>query len=404
MPALQPTPYAPLPYNRALYGNLAHLLCSWVNPLITAVTGFLVFAIARRLGLTAGWAVAAAFAYGVASPAAAFARFDYAQPLAALALTVAVWALMEVRSGIRVGRMLVAWVAVSALVVTRLELGLLLVWIGPWLLVEAYRRRARAVLLVLAVVAACAIVTVTAYLWIDPQAGRVFLARGLRALRLFRTPWSGGIYGILGVLLSPGRGLLVYFPLAWIAVPGLVRLVRERQPFGPLASGIVVTAVVFYGSYRGWWGGWTWGPRYLVPILPLVAVGAAFWASRRGRAGRTLFGGLAALGVVAAWNGIVMDFVLYYRWMHRALQLRERSGTFFDWNASPLVSGWAMLKTTPVDLLLLRMGEFGGVAGAVAAAFIAAALLATLVWTVRRIRAELSSLGGSELPVRARTS
>ena len=85
VPSLQEIPYNPsLPYNPALYSNLPYLLCSWLNPLITAITGCLVFRLARLLGLTPRWAVAAALAYGVASPAAAYARFDFAQPLAGL--------------------------------------------------------------------------------------------------------------------------------------------------------------------------------------------------------------------------------------------------------------------------------------------------------------------------------
>jgi hypothetical protein len=80
VPSLQEIPYDPsLRYNPALYSNLPYLLCSWLNSLITAVTGCLVFRLALLLGLTARVATAAALAYGVASPAAAYARFDFAQ-------------------------------------------------------------------------------------------------------------------------------------------------------------------------------------------------------------------------------------------------------------------------------------------------------------------------------------
>ena len=39
---------------------------------------------------------------------------------------------------------------------------------------------------------------------------------------------------------------------------------------------------LFYGSYTVWWGGHTYGPRYMLDVLPLlVPVAAAFVSSLR---------------------------------------------------------------------------------------------------------------------------
>jgi hypothetical protein len=89
--------------------------------------------------------------------------------------------------------------------------------------------------------------------------------------------------GLAGLFLSPGRGLLIYTPVALFALCA----------FLPSASGerhrhnaLLVTAVVFIvldalviSRWRIWWGGYCWGPRLLTELIPplilLMAIGAA---------------------------------------------------------------------------------------------------------------------------------
>src|SRR5205823_1591862 len=90
-PGWRATPYnASVPFNPALYSNPAYLLCSILNPLITAATACLVFRAGRLLGLRRDLAVLAGLAYAFGSPAAAYARYDFAQPLATLTLIAAI--------------------------------------------------------------------------------------------------------------------------------------------------------------------------------------------------------------------------------------------------------------------------------------------------------------------------
>jgi hypothetical protein len=392
IPSLQLTPYDPaVPYNRELYSNLPYLLCSWVNPLVTALTGMLVFAIARRLGLTRGWAVAAALAYGLASPATVYARFDFSQPLAGLALTAAVWGLIETRGGGRLGPLLLAGAGLSVTIATRAELSVLIAWISVWLLVHARAGGRRTAVTAVCVVATAVIAAVAFHFWLNHLRFGDWSRTGYAAPTVLFTA-AGAPQRALGLLLSPGRGVLLFFPLAWLAVPGLVRLVRERQAAGSLFSGLMVFGLALYASYRVWWGGWNWGPRFLLPLLPLLSLAATFWAFRGGRARATFFAGLAALGFVIAWNGMLFDFVLYYHWVQTTMGLNDTAATHFRWAASPLVSGWRFLPTTSVDLLLLKMGKFGG-PGTVAAVLVASPLLAALAWSGLRIRAELREPG-----------
>jgi len=101
---------------------------------------------------------------------------------------------------------------------------------------------------------------------------------------------DGGFFGI-GVpspstaleLLFSARGLLTIAPVAAAGAYGLVLLHRRcGQRAEALLAGAVALAYLVYDS--GYWtpfGGGTPGPRFLIPILPFLALGlAAAWRAR----------------------------------------------------------------------------------------------------------------------------
>jgi hypothetical protein len=200
---------------------------------------------------------------------------------------------------------------------------------------------------------------------------------------------------VIGLLASPEVGLLFFCPLAWLALPGLVRLIKERNPASALFAGIIGGALVLYGSYGGGWrGGWSWGPRFLLPVVPLLILASAFWAFRAcgggRRGGRTLFLTLGALGVVVTWTAILADPVLYLAWIQRpvgfAARLGQLGATDFRLMASPLVTGWAFLWVAPMDLPLVILWRAGRVAAFLVWLVATLGVAAGLAWAGYRIR------------------
>jgi len=107
--------------------------------------------------------------------------------------------------------------------------------------------------------------------------------------------------GLVVLLLSPGKSLLVWAsPLALAAV----RLRRLWQEDRGLAAGLLTSttiALVFYGSYLFPEGGYAHGPRHLVPLLPLLLLPAAHPAPRPpARASLVLCGAAGAAIALAA--------------------------------------------------------------------------------------------------------
>ena len=77
--------------------------------------------------------------------------------------------------------------------------------------------------------------------------------------------------GFVGLLVSPNRGLLIFSPIVLLAALGIRPALaqRWRSPLIWCLAAAVVQYLV-YGSYAVWWGGHTYGPRYLTDLLPLL--------------------------------------------------------------------------------------------------------------------------------------
>ncbi|MGH2544467.1 MAG: hypothetical protein ACRDIB_16875, partial [Ardenticatenaceae bacterium] len=117
--------------------------------------------------------------------------------------------------------------------------------------------------------------------------------------------------GILGLTVSPGRGLLWYTPWLPFALVGARRLWRRDPVIPLLVLGSALLYVLLYGKWYLWSGGFAWGPRFLVPLLPLLAFLVApllIRPGRSGRSGKSLLWATALLGVLINLVGVLWDF------------------------------------------------------------------------------------------------
>jgi hypothetical protein len=102
----------------------------------------------------------------------------------------------------------------------------------------------------------------------------------------------GGWEGVLGLLVSPGFGILLYFPpviLVPFAIRGLIRK-KESRHIAFLVVYVSVATLLFFGTLSydepvSWSGAFAWGPRYMILLLPffVVALGSLLRALGRRR-------------------------------------------------------------------------------------------------------------------------
>ena len=97
-----------------------------------------------------------------------------------------------------------------------------------------------------------------------------FLTKGA-AFGVFRLPSLEAIYGIS---VSSYRGLFYFAPVLIMAIGGAILWFRQGDDRRDLL-GIVLIFVTFFiinSSFNGWEGGFAIGARYLVPVIPLLAL------------------------------------------------------------------------------------------------------------------------------------
>ena len=89
--------------------------------------------------------------------------------------------------------------------------------------------------------------------------------------------------GFLGQIFDFEAGLIWYAPILLVAVAGMRRLFQRSPPTFWLAVLGAALPLVFYARFDNWAGNISWGPRFLLPSVPLVALGLApRWQDWRG--------------------------------------------------------------------------------------------------------------------------
>jgi hypothetical protein len=224
--------------------------------LYTALTVAVVYLLALSLGSDDMGAWVAAITYGFSTIALAYTRDFYADPL--LALLTALGLLLSFRQ--RATWMILS---VTALAVLAKPTG---VTLGPILSVYLLLKTRRFWFSLLPGIGSA--VGLTLY----------FLYNSYRFgnFRTFGQPWKFSIsflpQGVVGLLVSPGAGLLWFCPCVLLSVVAF-RQIKIRRLEAWTIIAMAVASLVLHSLWREWNGGWSWGPRLLLPVLPgLVAL------------------------------------------------------------------------------------------------------------------------------------
>ncbi|MCC6629365.1 MAG: phospholipid carrier-dependent glycosyltransferase [Chloroflexi bacterium] len=155
----------------------------------------------------------------------------------------------------------------------------------------------------------------------------------------FTTPLYVGLYGLL---VSSGKSVFLYSPIVVLAVPGLVFLWRQRPAEAVLVGSLSLVTLLYYSVWWAWYGGWSWGPRFLVPLLPflVLAAGAALAARRWARWAAVP---LALAGVGVQVLGALVDFNAYIDGITGGNPALEERYLFLPW-LSPLIGHARFLR------------------------------------------------------------
>jgi hypothetical protein len=286
------------------YALAGYAGASFFMALLGVAVAWQVRALVRDAVGSEGLAEAAGWIAGASPPLLHFAGLVFTEVPAALGLTVALRCALDTGSRARaiagglvlaalpwlnVRYAILAAIVLAAAIARRPEPRRVAAWIAPGI----------------ASAIALALFHHAIYGFFDPR--RVYGRRPEFALDVVPT-------GLPGLLLDQEFGLLVYAPVFALAGPGLVRLAR-RRPLPAVVSGALVVAVIAVAAaWPMWRGGFNPPARFLLPVLPALAVGVAAWLGR----GLSFPG--AMLIAWGLWTGLAGT-------ADRGLVHRDRDGT-----------------------------------------------------------------------------
>lgn len=247
-----------------------------LNPLLTALTAVLLYLLVRQMGYAQHVSTGVALIYGLATLAWPYTRTFFREPLLGLLWTAALWAFnrwWETQRPLALTACLGLLLLAGTAKLT--SLAVLPVYIViTWWRVPSEQRRVMAALFI-----------------------TLLILGGLLLVAMFRvrnqplTSIMGAILNyqlgpalqrVYGLLISPGKGLFLYSPVLLASLMGFWRF-RQRRPVEAfIAGGTLLALLGLYSSLIDWYGGVAWGPRFLVPALPLLVLPLAeVLASRR---------------------------------------------------------------------------------------------------------------------------
>lgn len=118
--------------------------------------------------------------------------------------------------------------------------------------------------------------------------------------------------GLLGLWLDQEFGLLSYSPVYLFSILGLAWLVRDKR------YGLVLALALVFGSvylpaaaYGAWWGGLSYPSRFLLVVLPLLAIPTGYlMANARAHAIKIGFYVFSSLSIAIAMVGLLNPLLL----------------------------------------------------------------------------------------------
>jgi len=376
----------PLLPERVSPAAVAFPLACATNALICAAIGALFFALARRLGYGRRPAIAGALIVGTTTIVAAYSKSFFSEPLVALSLLGAAGALvgpldrppspsctgnMPVLPGrwFRVG----AWLAMAIL--TRLD-NVVIVPVflaGLWLGVGSPKDRQdacstgrREALGGTALFALPLLLSALFILWTNYLRSGRFQLSGYGG-ETFSTSFLSGLFGLL---FSPSHGVFWFSPPLAMALAYVVHFHRRHSRLCFVIFATVAVKLFVFAKWWNWFGGWSWGSRFLLPIVPLAMLALleplSQWNQLR-RTERTLIGAVCAAGLLIQLCGLLVASNA----LHGNIQFLAGAGSgrvqpiadreqllIFSPPQSPLIGNWPIIAHGRLDWFGLRFGQY----------------------------------------------
>ncbi len=165
--------------------------------------------------------------------------------------------------------------------------------------------------------------------------------------------------GLLGFLVSPGKGFFYYSPIAVLFFFS-INIFRKKHPLPAFCFVLIIMLYLFFYSRNIYWhGDWTWGPRYIFVITPFTIIPIAALMDSFIQKGKNIQKMLVytifAISMLVQISAVSVNTFKYF--YHLIIEEKVKftaaygegaqpiyeppPETYFDWHRSPI---WAQIK------------------------------------------------------------
>ncbi len=380
-----------------------------LNPMITAWTGGLLFRTGRRLGWSRPVSTGVALLFGLATLAWPYAQTFFSDPVCAFGLFGAYYGLLSYSQTARKRYLLIGSLAWGLAYLTRVvNLVTLPVFVVGLLFAifaaapverpdrapvprpttwregfsSLYQHHWRPLVTALIPIIVVGFVS----LWWNWARYDSVWDSGYVGTERFDAEWW---FGIAGLLAGPARGIIWYSPALLLAIPSARLFWQKARPTFLFCITISLLYVLLYGKWYMWHGGYSWGPRFLAPILPFLSLltgpilERVFVEGAGGFLARIGIWALILLSVVVQWLGLLIPYGLVQDYLAANFRPLFAPETFTRIDSSPLVLQWRYLLPENIHLAWWRADGSPDWLGLF---FPLAAVLVGIYWLLRYLR------------------
>ncbi|HZD41167.1 MAG TPA: glycosyltransferase family 39 protein [Terriglobales bacterium] len=169
--------------------------------------------------------------------------------------------------------------------------------------------------------------------------------------------------GLQGLLLSPGKGIFYYSPVALLFFPAIIPFYNRHRILAASFVTVSISYLLFMSKNIYWHGDWAWGPRYLLAILPFLIIPAVALLEKHNNGSKpflwkTTIYGIFVVGFVIQVAAVSVNYYNYFLnlQVEKKVSFNVIQGigvpdiiepppeVHFNWSMSPIMAQFQFLK------------------------------------------------------------
>jgi len=283
------------------------------GPLITAISTAILFAICRTYNFSIKIAITVAFLYGFTTMAWAYSSTAMSVILVSMTVLLSFYFYRKFVKNQNFFSLIFCGFSLGASVLVRYDSFIIVVIILVFLIGTILKNKSKLKNLTCLLIPLffCAII----FMGINYIQFGTFLEYGFKSESGSLVGNTSPIHvGVFGLLFSPGAGLFIFSPILFTIFVSFFDFYKKDKSSFLIFSAYFVSMLVFFGNLETWHGFVSWGPRYLLPVIPFLLIPLAASIEKRNNIGfRFLVIVLGAIGAFFSLIWLIQD-VTWFTW------------------------------------------------------------------------------------------